>query len=412
MDDAEQSPFAQRPPIWLVRFCGFVLGVVALIYIGLGVANLAFRGDPFDLRRRWIDQQYIFHRQNPFDVLFRANAIKHGTPPPLISRNAEADLAIGPPDTEGYPPWSFFSGAVLVGLPWEAERVYFAALNLVAIGFIGWWGFSVGRKFGLEAGVLFAAATAAMGSVRVTLSFGQYGILVDALLVGALVLEERRWSMLGGLLLGIAMLKPNIAAPFMLCFLVQRRFRALAGAMGYLTVASLVIWGVTHTNPLEMIGQMLTAIRDYITNAAGVLKAAIRIGVPAREAIPLVAAGGLIVGTILMALLRDGPLLAQFAVASVIAKFWAYHHPYDDLMLIFLLIQLGQSMFVKPTSLNKFAFVAVGLSLVWQPPGYEGYRWPMAVAQHVAWFVGLFVVLRDGIKGRDILEQNMITRDI
>src|SRR5579872_6131580 len=241
MDDAEQSPFAQRPPIWLVRFCGFVLGVVALIYIGLGVANLAFRGDPFDLRRRWIDQQYIFHRQNPFDVLFRANAIKHGTPPPLISRNAEADLAIGPPDTEGYPPWSFFSGAVLVGLPWEAERVYFAALNLVAIGFIGWWGFSVGRKFGLEAGVLFAAATAAMGSVRVTLSFGQYGILVDALLVGALVLEERRWSMLGGLLLGIAMLKPNIAAPFMLCFLVQRRFRALAGAMGYLTVASLVI---------------------------------------------------------------------------------------------------------------------------------------------------------------------------
>jgi hypothetical protein len=392
MNDISYPASSKRPqrPLILVSL---VLIPVALFYIGQGVANLAFRGNPFDLRQRWVDQQYIFHRQNPYDVMFFAKAMQHGDAPPRTSRNTAADTAIGAPWSGGYPPWSFFSGAVLVGLPWNAERVYFAILNLAALGFLGGWGFSIGRKFGTEVGIFLAAATAAMGANRVTLSFGQYGILVNALLVGALVLEERRRPILSGLMLGIAMLKPNIAAPFMLCFLIQRRFKALTSAIAYLIAASLVIWAVTHTNPLEMIRQMLTTSQEYITNSTSILKAVIKIGVPMTKAIVIVAAGGMFVGGVLMLRLRDGSLLTQFAIACVIARFWTYHHPYDDLVLIFLLVRLAQGMLKRPTVPDTIAFWLVGLSLLWLPLGYEGFRWPLAVVQHLAWSFGLLVVL-------------------
>jgi hypothetical protein len=398
MNDAPRS--VSRKPQWLLILVSLVLIPVGANYLREGVANLALCGNPFDLHRRWVDQQYIFRGQNPFDVLFLAQARGRGTPAPTISRNAAADPAIGPPISGGYPPWSFFSGAVFVGLPWKAERIYYAALDLAAIGFIGWRGFSIGRKFSLGAGIFLAVATVTMGPNRVTLSYGQYGILVNALLAAALVLEERRRPILGGLMLGVAMLKPNIAAPFMLCFLIQRRFKALASAIAYLIAASLVIWAVTHTNPVEMIRQMLTASHEYVADIPSLLKAAVAIGVPMNKAILLVAAGGLLVGAALMLLVRDGPLLMQFAIACVIARLWSYHRPYDDLMLVFLLVWLAQAVLTKPTVLNTIAFWLVGLSL-WLPLGF-GFKWPFAAAQHLAWLFGLFVVLHGGLNRRAV----------
>jgi Glycosyltransferase family 87 len=393
MDDAVILVSSNRRQ-WLLILISLILIPNGVNYLREGLANLAFCGDPFDLHRRWVDQQYIFRRQNPFDVLFRALSRGHRKPPPPVARNAAPDPVIGEPDSGGYPPWSFFSGAVFVGLPWNSERIYFASLDLAALGFLGWWGFSIGRAFGGMAGVFLAAAVVTMGPNRVTLSYGQYGILVNALLAATLVLEESGWPILGGLMLGIAMLKPNIAAPFLLCFFIQRRFKALASAIAYMVVASLVIWGATRTNPMEMIQQMLAASEHYVTDFPCILTGVIWLGMPTKFAIPFVAGGGLVVGAVLMQLVRNGPLLMQFAVASVIGRIWCYHRPYDDLMLIFLLLWLAQTMLKQPTAQNTIAFWLVGLSL-WLPLGF-GFGWRIAVAQYSAWLFGLFVTLYEG----------------
>jgi hypothetical protein len=393
---ANPSPNLRRPLI----LGSILLGILAFAYVVTGTINLAFLGDPFDLRHRWVDQQYIFLRQNPFDVYFRAKTIDRGQPPPKISRNAAVDPSIGTPTTEGYPPWSFFSGAIFVPLPWKAERIYYAALNLAAIAFLAWWGYSLGRRFSLEAAIFLAAAAVAIGSARVTLKIGQYGILINALLAATLILEDRGQSFLSGIILGIAALKPNIAAPFMLCFLIQRRFKTLAVAIAYLIAASLVIWAVTHTNPFEMTRQMLLASQDFVTTSASVLKAVIRIGVPINAAIILTAACGIAIGAALMFLLRDATLLCQFSIACVIAKFWSYHLPYDDLMMLFLLMQLALIALARPSRWNLIAFCAVELSLIWLPGGYAGYRWPITAAQHLAWLFGLIIALRDGLTQR------------
>src|SRR5690349_20040491 len=88
--------------------------VFGAVYLVKGFKVLLFQPNrPSDLSLRWVDQQYIFKHQNPYDVLFRERENAGGEPAPRNSRNAEVDPSIGRPLAGGYPPWSFAFGALM-----------------------------------------------------------------------------------------------------------------------------------------------------------------------------------------------------------------------------------------------------------------------------------------------------------
>ena len=231
-----------------------------------------------------------------------------------------------------------------------------------------------------------------MMPIEVTLESGQYAIIVMALLVAAAWFDEKNRCLLAGILLGISLLKPNISAPFCICFLVSGRFRTLVAAAGYVTAASVITWIVTKTNPVELLIQMQRTADTFILDMPNVIKALTAFHVSIHSAVQLSAAGGLVLELVLLIPIRKANMLWQYAIACVVARAWSYHRPYDDLMIVPLLIALGVLAARIPIrSIRVALFIAVGLT-VWLPLTFK-VRWPVVALQHVAWLAGLVIVV-------------------
>jgi hypothetical protein len=376
----------------VLRAASILLLFTAALYLFDGFNNLVWHNPAEDLYDRWREQHYVFRGQNPYDIAFRSAAIDAGLPPPSTTRNAAIDPAIGASRWPDYPPWEYFSGYLFFPFPWQIERFYFAALNLLALAFLAGWIVSIGRPLGPWPAAFLVGSVLAISSIHLTLNFGQFGVLVVTLLAAALVLTEKNRPLLAGLLLGIALLKPNISAPFVLCFAARRQFRAIYAAVAYVVLASLVVWAITKTNPIEMMNQMMVFGRQWSIDRGSVLKAVVKLGVPVKQAIPLVAVTCMAVGSALVWWKRQNNLLTLYAIISPFGYIWTYHHSVDNLMILFILLCLGQNLLRQPKAINIIAFTAVGISL-WIPLPF-GYVWPIALALISIWFFGLFAVLK------------------
>ena len=176
----------------------------------------------------------------------------------------------------------------------------------------------------------------------------------------------------------MATLKPQISALFALSFLVRRQWRALAAATAYVVLASLFTWVMTKTNPIEMLEQMYALAQGWIDHPNPWIKEQHPIGVSSfssvlldlhfdrKVATPLAAITGLLLAGVLMWLWRNSSTLTLFAIAATIGRLWSYHLPYDDVMLIFLIVPLGKLVMTHRSIGTVLAFCLVGLSL-WTP---------------------------------------------
>ena len=86
-------------------------------------------------------------------------------------------------------------------------------------------------------------------------------------------------------------------------------------------------------------------------------------------------------------------MLDRLAIAGLAARLFTYHRPYDDLLLVFLLVALTVRWMKGPTQSLAISTLAVGLSL-WLPLGF-GWKWPFAAIQHLCWVSGAVVLTRD-----------------
>jgi hypothetical protein len=370
-----------------------VLGAIAVAYWVKGFTYLTVgrHGEgAIDLRLLWVNQQYVLHRQNPFDVYFAA----HGIPEPAAvrhGRDASIIREIGAPGAVGYPAWSYFSGYLLFWLPWRATRIYFAGLQVLCLLWLLRWAFLQGGQVDRQCGAFCAAAVAATASICTTLANGQLGILVVALLAASIWFDEAGWPYAAGVLTGVACLKPNIAGPFLLCFVARQRWRAIAAALAYLSIASLWIWMAISTNPLETLGQMTRGGERFAQNGYGPITVAIALGMKPQLATPLIALTGAALTGAICAKYRRRPTLDLFAVAGVAARLWTYHQTYDNLSVIFLLVALSRLAWAKKTRSGALALGAVGVSL-WLPAKLTDLLW-FQVIQCLVWIAGTAVML-------------------
>jgi hypothetical protein len=396
------SPPPRISPLLLVLLSG-VLFALAILWTARGTAALVAKNNldhqlnqvqwmnAVDLRGRWVDQQYIYNGQNPYDVLLRTAALESGKPPPVTTRNATVIERIGSSRGGGYPPWAFFSGVVFTGLPWRVMQRVAALYDLIALAVIAWYAWSESRICGKAGALFLTAGSLAIAGNLPAFFWGQYGIIVVALLVGAAMVEKRGYSFLAGIVLGISLLKPNISAPFCICYLVQRRYRVLFGAGVYLLVSSAVIWIVTKTNPIEMIHQMQQAAELVVGGVAGPLHWILDLGVPIHRAIVLLAVTVIVAGSILMFYFRRESLLTQYAIAALTARLWTYHRPTDNIMMMPLLLAVGIAMLRRENIALMVAFALAGLAL-WIPFTYHRKNLIIMI-ECVAWGVSIAVLL-------------------
>ena len=136
-----------------------------------------------------------------------------------------------------YPPGTFLVLApVAAPFRWPAGRNTFAVVNLAAIVFIAIGTVALaGVRWTDWRAPALVAAVLLLGPNRDGLYYGQPIVVTAALIVAAAWAAARNRDTLAGLLLAVAVtLKPPIAGPFALYFLLRRRYRmgtvALVGA--------------------------------------------------------------------------------------------------------------------------------------------------------------------------------------
>jgi hypothetical protein len=319
-----------------------------------------------DLMSRWMDEQYIFRGQNPYDIYF-AGLDPDGPEAYArsVHRNCTLDQELGQPWTVGYPPWSFVAGAALYGPPWPVTRYLSIVISLLSLALIGYWAYRLGD--GGVVGLLFAAASLACNGYAGAFSIGQSTILVLAMLIVALVLAERGHLWACGIVIGLAMMKHTIAGPFLLCFLVRGQWKPIVSCLAYLILASIVVWYFTATDPVEMSIQMVRSAQTWAGKGSGPINLLIDAGFDPRKTMLGMAAGSVILATPLMWVLRRAPLLTLFTVAAVCCRVWTYHRAYDDAIMVFVLIAIGTQAARTHSSLDWALFMLTSVTL-WLSP--------------------------------------------
>jgi len=397
-----------------------VLLLASTVWLARGSKHLITGSSNPDLYSRWRELRYLYNGQNPNDLgeaaaaeyfsralpepqgtrfLRAATARYFGQPLPECSRNCRIDPGIGPLYFwEGtYPGWSYFTAAAFVPpTNWQVTCICFAAFDFLALAAVAIWAYRLGRPHSVAGGVFLAASALGMYGNYSALDRGQFSLIVNGLLIGVYFLMERSRPTAAGIAYGMALIKPHISALFAIVFLVRKQWRMLAAAAAYVVVASLCIWALSKTNPMEMLKQSLDAgmLRGNDGGQSSLLSLLIDLDVDRTVATPLVAISGLIATAAIAWLSRSGAMTVLYAAAATIGRLWTYHHGYDNVMLVFLIVALGEALLTRYSNWLAFAFCVVAVSL-WSPLHYvpPTYFLAVQIAQIMSWLLGLVVLL-------------------
>jgi Glycosyltransferase family 87 len=328
----------------------FIFGVFCLAYLTKGFYHLVLDKEAAgDLYQRWLEQQYIYRGIFPYNVTENSGLV---------------NSTLGAIGSGGYPPWAFFSGFVfLPPINFELTRWYHAFLNLVSLTILALFAYQIGKPYGKLRAWFTVLACLSISSNCTTLGLGQYGLIVNALLIGAFWLFKKNHDLSAGLLLGISLLKPNISALYFLVPIIRKNIRAIFTCSLYLVAASSIVGFVTHTSPLYMLSKIVTGARNLPHSeysAVGIMKS---LGVSPFAATISLAAVGVCAVIGIFYLFKNHSLIFLFAIDAVIGRLWTYHLIYDNVMLVFLLLAIIDLTFKKPTKINAIVLILLLLTL-------------------------------------------------
>jgi hypothetical protein len=267
-------------------------------------------------------------------------------------------------------------------------RVWFALVNFACLTWIIGFVAACARDQSKLDRLLVVLSVTAIAAFCTTIGVGNYGVIVVALLVGAYQAEDAGRPVLSGLLMGLALLKPQLAGPFLLVALVRGRVRTLAAATIYMIVASAAIWATSPTDPVRMLFQAARRAGGFANTTAGPLTVVLDLGVPYQQAAPLTAIVCLAIFTPLLWYYRKRSLMLLFAIAAVTSRLWTYNLNYSNMIFVFLLLALWRLAIETHDVRARGLFLAVGASL-WVPARLSEYP-VIQLVEHLIWLGGSY----------------------
>jgi Glycosyltransferase family 87 len=360
-----ERPIARRLKLLLVVF----LAALSIAYLAKGFYyGIFLNGEGSDVLRRWLEERFVLGEH--IDPQVAASFARRGVV---------------------YPPWSYLAGLLMFWPPWPQVRVWFALINLVSLIWIVSFVAAYASDQSKLDRILLVLSVTAIGATCTTIGVGNYPVIVVALLVGAYQAEQADRPILSGLLMGLALLKPQLAGPFLLVALVRGRFRTLIAAVIYVIAATIAVWVISGIDPVRMLGQSLRMTEVYASTTAGLLTLVLDLGVAYRLAATVTAIVCLAIFTPMLWYYRDRSLMLLFAIAAVTSRLWTYNLNTSNLMLIFLLLALWR-LAIETRDMRAIAlFLAVGVSL-WVPAGFSEHH-AVQLAEHLIWLAGVIGLL-------------------
>ena len=362
--------------IFLLISILLILLSLAYLIRGFYYLTIADNG-AVDLFARWQEQQYIYRGIYPYDV-------RVGSP--------YVDPEIGAIQSGGYPPWAFFTGFIfLPPISWQLTRLYHAFLNFFSLIVLAIFSYQIGIPYGREKALFSMTANLAISSHATTLGTGQYGIIINALLIGMFLLLKRSQDIWAGLLFGMAMVKPNISALYLFVLIIRKRNKAIFAFSLYILLACIQIWNITKLDPIYMLNRIIEQSKYFADQGYSGINIFTNLGFDPKITTVLLAFVGTVAITIIFYLWRNYSLLNLFATASVIGRIWTYHRTYDNVMLIFLLLAMIKMTFKSYHKLSILMLTLVSISL-WLPGKMTDLAL-IQVAQFVIWISALAYLL-------------------
>jgi hypothetical protein len=214
-------------------------------------------------------------------------------------------------------------------------RVIWLILNVLSLGVLATSTAQVwGREWPPWLRFAFPLILAASKPARLAIGMGQFAILPTALILLSLQRTERRREVLGGLLLGVALVKPTLAVPFLIALTIQRRWITVSAAASFqvCTFLGASLW--LHISPVRLLrewvalarGQQGAGLIDLPTLAKSVWPES----ASHASSISLLA---LVFVTALLFAFRDRALRELTALSLLLAAVFTYHRPYDLVLL-------------------------------------------------------------------------------
>lgn len=281
---------------------------------------------------RWQECAYVLHGFNPFDIM-------QGTEPviPYIG-----DLA----PSGGTVPWAYVLGNVFNPgwCSFETVRLYLTTLYatlpvlcaMCLYTYLLEHRWTASRTKALAACLLVFAPSLWANAVF----FGNQSGIICCLIVLALFLlrDHEVWA---GILLALAMCKPQIAAVFFLPLLVRGKWKTILTSASLVLAAWFLSVRMTRTGPFEMLLQMLSQGLGY-TNSYysyyGLFNILLQFGVSSRVVLVLdILFAVLVFALLARVMFREGlqdDWLAWFALISVLSTCWFYKQSHDYVILM------------------------------------------------------------------------------
>ncbi|BAQ61774.1 hypothetical protein GM3708_2180 [Geminocystis sp. NIES-3708] len=305
-----------------------------------------------DLYFRWQEQQYIYHGYYPY---FAREGMDF-----VIKE-------IGAIQSGGYLPWSFFSGFLFFPpISYPLTRVYHVFLNLISLSILGLFAYNLGKNYYRSYSLFAVASVLAISANSSTLGVGQYGVIINALLIIFYISLQKNQNSLAGLFLGIAMLKPNISAFYFLIPVTQKRLKTIIVFSLYIIVATFSIVKITNTNLLLILTDIYKQSNFFTAQGNSLVNLFLPLGISPNNATIILGVLGIIICLTVFYLYRNYSLLTLFAIASIMGRVCFYHLIYDNVMIVFLLLALLELTFKNPDKLNFIVLLIVGITL-WIP---------------------------------------------
>jgi hypothetical protein len=184
--------------------------------------------------------------------------------------------------------------------------------------------------------------------------------LTNAFLVLMLGALSAKRPVLGGVWLALASLKPQTGGPFAFLWLRRREPLAWIVPAVYALVATAAFSLWLAKTPARLFGQAFGQAAEWDGGDAGVLRILLEAGMPRSGAVLGLMLVTVPLGAWLAFRYRNHSVLVRAALLSVVGRLWTYHRRYDDVMLTFLLLALGESALRRRNARSWAAFFAVG----------------------------------------------------
>ena len=294
-----------------------------------------------------------------------------------------------------YPPWAYAWG---YAFHWPRHRVgaalwYALAQGLALFGLCTWAWRTGGRVAGvpppwrMPLALGFMVAVLPMTAISRTLRWGNYGLIVVALLAAAHLALARRRTLTAGLLVAVSLIKPTLSLPFLLPLATFRRAAGLAVALLATAAAAIVAASWAGTEPLGMLRRSLEHVVPVAHQGTGLVAAGHAAGFDNAMLLQILGVGICATAWWIVWHRRHDDPLVSFAACGVAARFFTYHRLYDDVLLVFLAVALLRLAARSRRWLDACIAAAVILSL-WTPtsvhtgtlvPALAGGLWILAL---------------------------------